>query len=318
MSFQTGRGDNDIISIKEHKSLMEDQRNHYDTIITNLEEQLMDSTLELEETKQKLYANDPNNDNKTMQKYDLHQSENLSTNRRSSSVILDDLIGMNIDIEDNISEDYNNINSDNSSIDSSESSSNHNHNITKSQLAHNRRATSMIIEDLIGINEDTDTDNDMSSSSSNGPINASYDAINLEQQLLDCQYVDINDIDKLKEIIETLKLELKKSRINTIEIKEETIDLEHELVNERSETQKYKHLLRISQQLENINPDILNQDESDTFIIYNDEEMDRIFQSKLDLIQTLSKEFDKMRDMIKKQQYIHFKILILLFFHIVY
>ncbi len=39
---------------------------------------------------------------------------------------------------------------------------------------------------------------------SNGPINASYDAINLEQQLLDGQYKDINDIDQLKEMIETL------------------------------------------------------------------------------------------------------------------
>merc|ERR1712154_531471 len=145
-----------------------------------------------------------------------------------------------------------------------------------------------------------------------GQENGVFDAIALEQQLLDVQYQDIDDVDRLKEIIETLKLELKHSRMSEIKIKntsninvnrlkEETIDLESELVNERHETQKYKHLLHISQQLENINPDILKEENS-TFYQNNDD-IDRILQSKLDLVANLSKEFDRMRGIIKQQQH---------------
>eukprot|EP01083_Nonionella_stella_P082050 226422_1 len=115
-------------------------------------------------------------------------------------------------------------------------------------------------------------------------------------------YEYINDVKELRLIISSLKSEIKEIRENQLEaqttktvLKEETIDLQTELVSEKK---KYKKLLRRSLQFEKHNIDIIKDDIDDMNANEN------LIQNKLDLIQSLNNEFDKMREIIKKQQHI--------------
>ena len=316
--YRNGTYSHEMITMNEHKSLMEDQRIHYENMISSLQKELtkcrqklIENGIERTPTPNITLTVDSDTRGDDHATYNLHRqlSKNSNSNRRKSSMILQNMVSIDEDIEDDLSEDE--------TIPVIE------RRITKNQLAHNRRVTSMIIEDLIGVDDDDDDDDnvdnlgsdddddDTDTTSDESQENDNLAAIVLEQQLLAAQYQDINDVDKLKEIIETLQNELKQSRINTVSrdhdvnnLKEETIDLESQLVNERNETEKYKHLYSISRNMEadiiqRVNDTYNHDDDNDND---NYEELERIRKSKLDLVMNLCLELDKMREIIKQQQ----------------
>ena len=131
--------------------------------------------------------------------------KDISMKIRQSTMVLDDLIGIEDDIEDILTDD-----------DDDEDAH------AKSLLNHNRRATSLIIEDLIGFDDEIGDDDDSDSVST-----ASLTDVNKNGR----EYKSIGDVDELKKIIESLQNELTtKSKLNALHhINPETMNQRDEM-----------------------------------------------------------------------------------------
>lgn len=230
MAFQTvsnGAITNNMISLVEHQALMDQQRVHFEGIISNLQQQL---------------------------KYNADPSERMvgNINRRTSSVLLDSLVGPHQMVEDFVEDPF--------AAD------------TESEFAkHQRGATSQILDELLHYeSKDSQHTSDTDSSSDDPQHNNGYDAILLEQQIIsDTLNVDGMNVDGLKEIIETLKAELANSRMS-----------EYRHNTQRHHEQRLKSI-SVNRRVEGFR---------------------EILQSKMDLVESLSDEFERMRNIIKRQQ----------------
>merc|ERR550525_563964 len=168
-------------------------------------------------------------------------------NRRHSSVFaLDALIGSTA-VEDHIDDDHDIFSK------------------MRDPKSHKRGATSQLMKEMLDFESGGD-DDDTDSSSSEDPQNKNgYDAIVLEQTLLEQQFQDTDTVDGLKEIVETLKAELANSRMSEY---------------------KMHHTQR----------------RASISINRRTEGMREILKSKMDLVDSLGKEFERMRNIIKWQQ----------------
>merc|ERR1719242_2746531 len=141
-----------MISLEDHQFLMDQQREHYEQIIANLQKQLR-------------HQNDKNADGMKQ------TNDGSNINRRHSSVFeLDALIGSRA-VEDHIDDDHSLFPK------------------KRKQNSHKRGATSQLMAELLEFESGDDDDTD--SSSSEDPQNKNgYDAIVLEQTLLEQQFQD--------------------------------------------------------------------------------------------------------------------------------
>jgi len=132
---------------------------------------------------------------------------------------------------------------------------------------HTRGVTSQLFAELLEFDDDGD---DWDSSSDDPQHKGGYDAIVLEQQLMSERVKDTNDVGELKEIIETLKAELANSRMSEYQMHNTQQRLKSAHIHRERDCEGMK-------------------------------EFERLKVSKMDLVDSLSNEFERLRQIIKRQ-----------------